>query len=79
VLRITKRIFLVCANAIAFAKSEESVALTEYVTLAPGSQGSSRDVKGSQLSLATAAAMTEDEETSLKTTCEYSRFGGHVN
>lgn len=57
--------FFSVAKAMAFAKSDGPDAFTAYVMLSPGSQGSSREVNGSQLSLATAAAMIDEGDSSL--------------
>lgn len=58
--------FFAFANAIVSAKSDVFDALTEYTTIFPSAHGEDSGVKGSQLSLRTAGAIMEDEDTSLR-------------
>ncbi len=60
--------FFALANAIVALKSDGCDALTEYMTIFPSVQCSLSGVKGSQVSLATAGAMIEDEDPSLSIT-----------
>lgn len=57
--------FFALANAIVALKSDGYDALTEYITMFPSAQCALSGVKGSQVSLATAGAMIEDEDSSL--------------
>ena len=61
---MTSRMLWSLANMIVLLKSEGSVALTEYDTMAPSVQGASAGVKGSHVKLPTAGAMMDEEESS---------------
>jgi hypothetical protein len=54
------------AKSIVFVKSSGEDALTAYSTIFPKVQGFDMGVKASHVSFATAAAMIEDDEASLK-------------
>src|ERR1700742_1919788 len=66
VLRITRRMLFLVAKAMVSEKSSCVDALTAYDTILPKVQGLGIGVKGSHVSFATAAAIIEDEDTSLK-------------
>ena len=59
--------FFALANAIVALKSDGCDALTEYATMFPSVHCSLSGVKGSHVSLATAAAIIEEDDPSLST------------